>query len=64
MVGGLAPYSCPSAPQPNHSGPALVDKSEGEFGPGFVQPVAIAGGRPRRWTDLRSGTAKDAPSAC
>jgi hypothetical protein len=56
---GIATYRCSTDwPPTEPSGAGARGNSEGEFGPGFAQPVAIAGGRPRRWTDLDRGQRK------
>ena len=53
---GIATYRCSTdGPPIEPSGAGARNNSEGECSPGFAQPVAIVGGRPRRWPDLDRG---------
>ena len=56
---GIATYRCPTdGPQTEPISSRARVISEGVFGTGFAQPVAIAGGGPRRWPDLDRGQRK------
>jgi hypothetical protein len=56
---GIATYRCSTdGPPIEPSGAGARSNSEGECSLGFAQPVAIAGGRPRRWPDLDRGQRK------
>jgi hypothetical protein len=56
---GTATHCCPiDGPQTEPSSSRARVSGEGVCGPGFVQPVAIAGGGPHRFPDLDRGKRK------